>query len=39
MLDSELERNLKLQPILNVILLIILILNFLALGLVIYKRL
>ena len=37
MLDSELERNLKLQPILNVILLIILILNFLALGLVIYK--
>ena len=39
MLDSELERNLKLQPILNVILLIILILKFLALGLVIYKRL
>ncbi len=39
MLDPELKRNLKLQPILNGILAIILILNFVALGIVIAKYL
>jgi hypothetical protein len=38
-MSSQLERNLKLQPILNIILVIIFLLNFWFLGVLIYKHL